>query len=117
MNPPYKRQDIKRGYSVTFHQNNKADDPFGGYDDETYGQMCAIAKHDLSGLSYGAKGPFVGNFGNPELSFVADDVDDAMEFAVSHNQHSVWDNKSGILMVNPFYKPSLNPIEGYEEEK
>lgn len=118
MNPPYKPQNISRGFSVTFHQNNTADDPFGGYDPETYGQMCAVAKRELSNDpdTYPTKGPFIGHFGNPELSFVADDVDNALEFAVQHNQQSVWDNKAGLLMVNPFYKPDLNPIHGYEED-
>ena len=116
INPPHDEQKITRGFSVTFHQNNKADDPFGGYDPETYGQMCAVAKRELSDDpdAYPTGGPYVGHFGNPELSFVADDVDNALEFAVQHNQHSIWDNKAGMLLINPFYKPELNPIEGHD---
>lgn len=113
MEPPHKPQNLKRGFSLTFHQNNTADDPFGAYDDDTYGQMCAMTMHDLTGLGYETKGPFVGHYGNPEVSFVADDVDDALDFAVRHNQASVWDNKAQIEMINPFYKPEFNPIKGH----
>ena len=113
MSPPYKPTDPKRGFSVTFHQNNTVDDPFGGYDSDTYSKMCAVAMRELTkdADAYPTKGPYIGHYGNPELSFVADDVDNALEFAVQHNQESIWDNKAGMLMLNPFYKREHNPTK------
>lgn len=96
---------LKRGFSVTFHQNNKEDDPFGGYDDETYAQMISDAKEELDSKVY------FGNYGNPEVSFCTEDIDVAMEYAVQHNQESIWDNKAGRGYINPFYKPEYNPIK------
>lgn len=106
--PPYKRVDPKRGFQVTFHQNKSEDDPFGGYTDEDYAKACALAREEL-----GSAETYYGNFGNPEVSFTAEDIDDAMSFAVAHNQQSIWDNKAGYSYENPFYKAKHNPIKGY----
>ena len=101
----YKDAKLKRGFSVTFHQNKAGDDPFGGYDDETYAQMISDAKERLQ-----SKSVYFGNYGNPEVSFVTEDIDDAMDYAVENNQESIWDNKAGALYTNPFYKPEYNSI-------
>lgn len=97
------------GACVTFHQNLAADDPFGGYTDEIYALMCAIAKREL-----GCKDVYIGYFGNAEVSFQCPDRQKALDFAVIHNQHSVYDPETDTLYVNPFYNAELNPI-GLEE--
>ena len=98
------------GVCVTFHQNLAADDPFGGYTDETYALMCAIARREL-----GCKDVYIGYFGNAEVSFQCPDMQKAMDFAVIHNQHSIYDPETNSLYVNPFYDAELNPINMEED--
>lgn len=102
-----KKIDLIDGFCVTFHQNLKADDPFGGYDDEDYANMCAIAKKEL-----GADDVNIGYFGNPEVSFHCKDKEVAQKFAIEHNQHSVYNVVDGDLWINPYYNRKTNPIEG-----
>lgn len=98
--------DIPEGYSVTFHQNMTADNPYGAYTDDDYAAMCAIAKHEL-----GSEDVYIGFFGNPEVSFLCKDEKTAKKFAIEHNQHSIWNNWTNKLIVNrKKYRPDLNPI-------
>lgn len=94
------------GYCVTFHQNLTADDPFGGYDDDDYAAMCAIAQNDL-----GSKSVYIGHYGNPEVSFTCPSVEKAFKFSVEHNQESIYDTDSGKLIRNVYYYDNeANPI-------
>lgn len=98
--------DKIKGYCVTFHQNLTADDPFGGYDDDDYAAMCAIAKHDL-----GSESVYIGHYGNPEVSFTCPSVEKAFKFSVEHNQESIYDTDSGTLIRNVYYYDNeANPI-------
>lgn len=96
------------GYCVTFHQNLTADNPYGGYDSSDYAAMCAIAKHEL-----GSKDVYIGYFGNAEVSFTCKDRETAMNFAIAHNQHSVYDSKADEVIINPYYNADTNPIENH----
>ena len=100
-----KVKNIDSGYCVTFHQNNTADDPLGGYTDEDYANLCAIAMHEL-----GANGVNIGYYGNPEVSFECQSEDAAKRFAVEHNQQSVYNASTGRTLKNKQYDPKLNPI-------
>ena len=98
-------KDIDSGFCVTFHQNNTADDPLGAYSDKDYAAMCAIAANEL-----GADGVNIGYYGNPEVSFVCNDETAAKEFAVRHNQQSVYNASTGRTLVNKQWDMSTNPI-------
>lgn len=100
-------EDLK-GYCVTFHQNLAKDDPFGGYTDDDYAEMCAVAMDEL-----GCDDVNIGYFGNPEVSFTCEDPQKAMDFAIRHNQHSIFDTNTFRTMKNPYYRKTLNPIEGH----
>ncbi len=109
-------EDIKKedldGYCVTFHQNFSEDDPFGAYDSQTYAAMCAIAMNEL-----GSKSVNIGYFGgSPEVSFVCKDQTKVVDFAITHNQHSVFDpslGEDGEPVKNAYYIRETNPIKGY----
>ena len=79
-----KMVNVDSGYCVTFHQNHKVGDEYGGYDDKTYAMMCAVAKHEL-----GSDDVYIGFFGNPEISFNCKNYQTAKKFCVAHNQHSI----------------------------
>ena len=100
-------EDMK-GFCVTFHQNLAKDDPFGGYTDDDYAEMCAVAMDEL-----GCSDVNIGYFGNPEVSFTCEDPQKAMDFAIKHNQHSIFNTNNFKTMKNPYYRKSLNPIEGH----
>lgn len=102
-------KEVTKGYCVTFHQNKTATDVFGGYTDAQYAAMCAIAMHELD-----ADGVNIGYFGNPEVSFTCDSPEKAMQFAIAHNQHSIFDAASGKIETNDYYNPATNPIKGHE---
>lgn len=97
------------GFAVTFHQNLTKDNPYGGYDSDTYAKMCAVAKHQL-----GSEDVYIGFFGNAEVSFNCASKEQAMKFATEHNQHSIFDCTTFEVIVNKRYNPSTNPIEGHE---
>jgi len=96
---------IDHGFCVTFHQNNTADDPLGGYTDEDYANLCAIAMHEL-----GASAVNIGYYGNPEVSFECEDEGAAKRFAVEHNQQSIYNASTGRTLKNKQYREDLNPI-------
>ena len=98
-------KNVDTGFCVTFHQNNTATDNLGGYSDEEYAAMCAIAMKEL-----GADGVNIGYFGNPEVSFTCNDEKTAKEFAIKHNQHSVYNAHTGRTLKNKKYNPKTNPI-------
>lgn len=98
--------DVNDGYCVTFHQNDSVENPYGAYTPEDYAAMCAIAKHQL-----GADDVNIGYFGNAEVSFVCNDERKAKQFAVEHNQHSIYNAKTGRTMLNKYYNPETNPID------
>ena len=97
------------GFCVTFHQNLAADDPFGGYTDEEYAAMCAIAIRELD-----AEDVDIGYFGNTEVSFTCMDKEKALRFSVQHNQNSIYCASTYDTPVNPKWDSSLNPIRGVE---
>lgn len=97
------------GFAVTFHQNLSKDNPYGGYDSDTYAKMCAIAKNEL-----GSKDVYIGFFGNAEVSFNCASKEQAMKFAKEHNQHSIFDCNTFETILNSDYDPTTNPIEGHE---
>jgi hypothetical protein len=97
------------GFAVTFHQNQTADNPYGAYDSDTYAKMCAIAKKEL-----GSSDVYIGYFGNAEVSFNCSSAGKAMEFAVQHNQHSIFNCSTFEVVENiTKYNPKTNPIEGH----
>ena len=98
--------EFDSGYSVTFHQNLTAEDTLGGYDRNTYAKMCAVAVHKLRSESV-----YVGYFDNPEISFHCESLEQAMKFAVEHNQHSIWDWKNQRIIKNPYYSKEMNPVK------
>lgn len=98
-------KNITSGFCVTFHQNNSADDPLGGYSDKDYADLCAIAVREL-----GASGVNIGYYGNPEVSFECQSEKAAKTFAVEHNQHSIYNASTGRTLKNKQYNPELNPI-------
>ena len=101
-----KKVDDLQGYCVTFHQNDTAQNPYGAYTPEDYAALCAIAKHQLGSGSVN-----IGYFGNAEVSFTCPDERTAKQFAVEHNQHSIYNSKTGRVMRNKFYNPETNPID------
>ena len=96
------------GFCVTFHQNLAADDPFGGYTDDDYAEACAVAMDEL-----GCDDVNIGYFGNPEVSFTCADQQKAMDFAIRHNQQSIFDTTTFDTKRNPYYRRTKNPIEGH----
>ena len=100
-----KVKPISKGFCVTFHQNNTPDDPLGGYSDEDYAGLCAIAVHEL-----GAPGVNIGYYGNPEVSFECQSEEAAKRFAVEHNQQSIYNASTGRTLKNKQYRPEHNPI-------
>ena len=101
------RLDLTEGFCVTFHQNLKIGDEYGAYDDDTYSKMCAITKHELKSSDV-----YIGYYGNPEVSFNCPDEKTAMDFAIKHNQKSIYNCKTGKTILNKHYNPETNPIEG-----
>ncbi len=99
--------DLTEGFCVTFHQNHKIGDEYGAYDDDTYSKMCALAKNEL-----GSSDVYIGYYGNPEVSFNCANEKTAMDFAVKHNQKSIYNCKTGKTILNKHYNPATNPIEG-----
>ena len=95
------------GYCLTFHQNHEIGNEFGGYDDETYAMMAAVAKHEL-----GSKDVYIGFFGNPEISFNCKNYQQAKRYCVEHNQNSIYDAKRHCLWINENWDESTNPIKG-----
>ena len=57
---------------------------------------------------------YLGKFdGNVELSFAAKNRKLAMEIAKRFNQHSIWDWKSGDLILNDYFNKDTNIILNY----
>lgn len=104
--------DVKDGYCVTFHQNHKIGNEYGAYDDETYAMMAAVTKHEL-----GSDDVYIGYFGNPEISFNCKDYQHAKRFCIEHNQHSIYDAKTGKLWKNDLWDETTNPIQGEGSNK
>ena len=101
-----KKLENLKGAFVTFHQNDSLENPYGGYDDDDYALMCAIAKKEL-----GSDGVFIGYYGNPEISFNCQDLDKAMKFAKQHNQNSVYNGDTEETIYNPDWNRETNPIK------
>ncbi len=100
------------GLCVTFHQNLSLEDPYGAYTAEDYAALCAIAKNELN-----AKSVNIGYFGGAaEVSFVCESQTAAVNFAIAHNQHSIYDpteGEYGKAILSAYYNPRTNPIEGH----
>lgn len=100
------------GYCVTFHQNLSMSDPYGAYTAESYAALCAIAKNEL-----GAQSVNIGFFGGTaEVSFVCESQKAAVDFAIAHNQHSIYDpteGEWGEAIENAYFNPDTNAIEGH----
>ena len=103
---------VESGQCVTFHQNYKIGDEYGGYDDEMYASMTAISMHKLKATEC-----YVGVFGNPEFSFNCSDKKTAHEFAIEHNQNSVYDAGKGTTWRNKYWDERTNPIKGEGSNK
>lgn len=108
--------NVDSGYCVTFHQNHKVGDEYGGYDDRTYALMCAVTKHEL-----GSDDVYIGYYGNPEISFNCKNYQQAKKFCVAHNQHSIYDARRHCLWKNTEgWDETYNPISGegsYKDDK
>ncbi len=101
--------DIKelKGYLVTFHQNESLANPYGGYSDEDYADMCAIAAHELE-----TNNCCINSYeGYAIVSFICSDRAKSYMFAVQHNQHSTYDLGRDIVLINLFYDKSKNPMK------
>ena len=100
------------GYAVTFHQNEPDKDGklksiFGRYTPEEYDRLTnEIAEKYDADVN-------VGVFGNPEVSFHIDNLQDAAKIAMKYNQQSLWCFKTGKAILFSGYDRSQNPIEGH----
>lgn len=100
-------QNPTSGYCLTFHQNLGIGKELDGYDEKTYALMTAITKHEL-----GSDDVYIGNFGNPEISFKCNDYQKAKRFCIEHNQYSIWDAKTSREWMNDLWEEETNPIKG-----
>lgn len=89
------------GYSVTFHQNSPE-----GYTDEEYAAMCAISKREL-----GSDSVYINCYGKPEVGFICKSKSLAMDFAVKHNQQSIYDSEKDETIPNKYWSRETNPIK------
>ncbi len=97
------------GFCVTFHQNLSLENPYGAYTKETYAALCAIAKNEL-----GTSGVNIGYFGGAaEVSFTCPDQSKVVDFAIAHNQHSVFDPDEGEAVENAYFNKKTNIISGH----
>ncbi len=99
-----RKAEFATGYLLTFHQNLTPHDAYGGYTDETYAIMCAIAKRELGSE------PYIGLFGHGVAMFHCENRQKASEFSAEHNQYGVWNCKRERCEVNAFYDADTNPL-------
>jgi hypothetical protein len=93
------------GYQVSFQTSNSEEIGSDGFmGDKDYDS----AVDDLS-KRLGSK-PYLGKFGEPEISFHCNDYDTCMKMATKYNQHSIFDWSKGDIVENPFYDESTNKI-------
>lgn len=105
------KKTYSSGYSVTFHQNEpdeqgKLKSIFGRYTPEEYDKLAneLAAKYETE--------IDVGVYGNPEVSFHLESLQEAAKIAMENNQHSIFCYKTGDLVYFSGYDEKKNPIEG-----
>ena len=106
-----KPKNYSDGYSVSFHQNEpdangKYKSDYGRYTEEEYDKNVADMVKESGGelnIGYFA--------GTPEVSVWVKGIKEAKRLMVKHNQHSIWDWKSGDVILNPHYDPKKNPMK------
>jgi hypothetical protein len=100
--------DIKDGYMVTF-QVNKEIGARRDYTPQEYDDFVYEAMERSGSL------PYLGTFGNAEISFNAHDLDTAMKMAIDYNQHSIYDVAAPVgqdpIIINPHYNREKNPTD------
>ena len=95
------------GYQVAFQTSESEQEGKGGYmSGKMYDRMVKEMQKRTGSKAY------IGKFDEPEVSFHVKDLKEAMKIAKEHNQHSVWDWKSGDIIKNPWYDPSRNHVKG-----
>lgn len=87
------------GYQVSFQQTSDT------YTDEEYDAKVAEMIDRTGSIAHG------GVFGEPEMSFHTDSIDEAMAIAKDYNQHSIFDWGNGELILNPHYIEHKNKIK------
>jgi len=95
-----------KGFQVSFQTTDSEEYGSGGFmKDRDYDR----AVDDLS-KRLGSK-PYMGRFGDPEISFHAMDYNTAMELATKYNQHSIWNWETMDIEKNPFFDESKNHVK------
>ena len=56
--------------------------------------------------------PYIGKFDVPEVSFYCRDLKEALKIAKEHDQHSIWDWRTGDIIKNPWYDSETNHVKG-----
>lgn len=96
---------FKSGYQVSFQTTGGEDKNSPTYmSDDEYDRLV-----DEMRKATGSE-PFLGIFGEPEISFRCSSMKQAQELAIKYNQHSVYNWKSGSLWINPTLDKSTNNI-------
>lgn len=88
------QQELTDGYQVSFFESGKT------YSNKELETTINELKNELDSKAY------IGRFGEPEISFKAKTVEEAMGVAKEYNQQSIWDNAKGEAIDNPDYDPS-----------
>ena len=86
------------GYNVSFQQTTD------NYTNKQYYDKITECREMCDGNVYG------GVFGGvPEISFYTKDLDVAIKIMKKYNQHSIWDNSIGDVIMNEDYDEKANP--------
>lgn len=90
--------EFSSGYQVSFHQSDV------NYTDEEYDRLTNEVAARTQSRAY------AGVYGEPEVSFRCENLEDALKIAKEFNQESIydWSNKGqdGEFIFNPFYNPT-----------
>ena len=96
--------DITDGYFVSF-QVNKVVGERREYTPEEYDQYV------YEGMTRTGSMPYLGSFGNPEISFNASDINISIQMAEDFNQESIYDAAKGATIKNTKRNRDTNPTE------
>ena len=88
-----------KGYNVSFEQSSDK------YDDAEYFDKITECRNKCDGNVYG--GVFGGD---PEISFYTTDLKTAKEIMYKYNQHSIWSNELGDIIMNDRYNENKNKV-------
>jgi hypothetical protein len=97
-------KDLTDGYMVSF-QVNKTVNVRRDYTPDEYD------KYVYEGVSRTGSIPYLGTYGNAEISFCAKDYETAMQMAEDYNQKSVFDIARDREIINDIYNYDTNPTE------